>query len=282
MNNLNFKSIKVFLFTLVFIPTLTLSSEMRKERLEFIKGIEDKIQRDIPSLSIEKRYTLYVDAARELHRFYFNDYAVKYLEKALKLDVKQSKNQAWVKLLGIYYSQNRTKTLKVSLDLFKKYQQRSKEKSSTSLKNSISFYSFVTSDKPPEEILSLAEISSLKKSFFKSEYIWISFDRYLKSKNWNKAQALVKKKKIENSSNWMKLKFDLINLSSSQLGKKLHCTSFHKKKDLSPENLMCEILSHVAKKKKVDPVLLSKFQKSLNALKPEYHWFYGLVKELQS
>jgi len=277
-----FNLIQICLLVLLFLPLACFSSEVKKERLEFIRSIESRVQRDIPKMDIEKRYKLYVDASRELHRFYFNDYAVKYLNKALLLNVKTSKVPAWIKLLGIHHQQGRTETLKIDLGRFKNWISKNKVKLSIRATNTIAFYEFISSTKTPEEVLTKEQISSINKSFYASEFNWVSFERYLRHQEWKKAKSMVDYSQVEKSSNWSKLKIDLINLKTSGLVTSLHCSSFKKNKDLNPEHLMCAILENHLNKKKADPALLVKFEQSLNALKPEYHWFYGLVKELKS
>lgn len=277
-----FNLIQIFLLVLLFLPLATFSSEVKKERLDFIRSIESRMQRDIPKMDMEKRYQLYVDAARELHRFYFNDYALKYLNKALLLNVKTSKVPAWVKLLGIHHQLGRHETLKVDLGRFQNWLSKNQVKVSSYTKNVINFYSFLGSTETPEKVLSVEQIKSLQKSFFASEFNWVSFERYLRHQEWKKAKAMVDYSNVKKSSNWTKLKVDFLNLKTSGLVTSLHCSTFKKENDLNPEHLMCTVLEKYLQKKKVDSALMVKFEKSLNALKPDYYWFYGLVKQLRS
>ncbi len=277
-----FNLIQIFLLVLLFLPLATFSSETKKERLDFIRSIESKMQKDIPKMDMEKRYRLYVDAARELHRFHFNNYAVKYLNKALLLEVKTSKVPAWIKLLGIHHQEGRIETLKIDFGKFSNWVVKSNIKLSPRAETTKNFYQFITSNKTPEKILSKVQIDAINKSFYSSEFNWVSFERYIRHKQWKKAKAMVNYSNVKKSSNWTKLKVDLLNLKTSGLVTSLHCSSFKKSDDLNPEHLMCSIMENHLKKKPSDPALMVKFHKSLNALKPEYHWFYGLVKELQS
>ncbi|TNF27720.1 MAG: hypothetical protein EP319_10795 [Deltaproteobacteria bacterium] len=277
-----FNLIQIFLLVLLFLPLATFSSETKKERLDFIRNLESRIQKDIPKMDMEKRYQIYVDAARELHRFHFNNYAVKYLNKALLLEVKSSKVPVWIKLLGIHHQEGQFETLKVDLGRFNNWVNTNKVKLSTRAKSANDFYTFITSTESAETILSKEQINQLQKSFFASEFNWVNFERLLRHKKWEEAKSMVNFSQVKNSSNWTKLKVDLLNLNTKNSISTLHCNDFKKTDDLNPEHLMCQVMEDHLKKKPKNPALMAKFHKSLNALKPEYHWFYRLVKELQS
>ena len=48
-----FNLIQIFLLVLLFLPLATFSSETKKERLDFIRNLESKIQKDIPKMDME-------------------------------------------------------------------------------------------------------------------------------------------------------------------------------------------------------------------------------------
>lgn len=279
---LKFNLTRIFLLVLLFLPLAVFSSETKKERLEFIKNIERRLEKDLPTLEMERKYTLLLDAGKELHRFYFPDYATKYLNKAIDLKVTQSKVPAYLKLLGIYHQQNRLKQLKVTLISFKKYLNQNPKRKTPNVKNADNFYTFVVGKKTPEETFGKEEIKSIEKSFLKSEFRWLSFDRYLMNGKWDQAFSLIDFKNIRHSSPWTQIKADLVQAKKGNFKSAPYCSAYYNKNNMAPEHLLCGLILGYKSSGKIDKNNLQKLDRSLRALKPEYHWFYNIIKELET
>lgn len=225
--------------------------------------------------SLEREYLVYLNIAQDFMLHGLDDQSIKYLNKAIDLEVQENKTQAYIDLIML--SEKRSdESFKENLDALQKYWQKNPKLTNKELKEYLNSLMKIEKGK-----FSTADFSHRFYGVTAREKV---FHDSIKAKDYAKALSLMNASHVKDAGIVAQVKFDLLmTLAKKERSHQLLCSEAFKKygKVYSYSMMVCSILHDYQKTQTVKAESLQELENYFKDQPSQESYLIELVKDLR-